>query len=341
MATSRITSPVDYSRQSEFSNEMKNVLESVNVIIGCGGIGFWLGLFLAMNGTDKFIFIDGDTIEHSNLNRLPVPETFVGFNKAHALKRQVRFLRKDTQITAIGRHATEDIITNIAKKLVIEKFNYYYTGRSSIPNLIFWDTTDDARFQQKYYKLCKSFSHSNISYRKLGYEGYTIASYKNYNVWFQEDGYQPGYQTARANSLTSSMAACIGILSQAFNTHDDVTLRIDKLATNQFTVPSSDGARPQGDSNATAASPTPVNAQPGQIHPVRGEVGIYQGVTFIDNDVDEQRPDEDTDEEDAETPVVEADDEDPLALVNNLTLDEVEGVEPGSMRIYFNRSTQP
>ena len=77
---------VDYSRQQELNDTMtdKMPIDSINMIIGCGGIGFWLGLFLALLGYKNFILIDGDTIDHSNLNRLPVPQTWTGINKAVA-----------------------------------------------------------------------------------------------------------------------------------------------------------------------------------------------------------------------------------------------------------------
>ena len=57
------------------------------LIAGCGGVGSWTGLFVALSGIAKeIVLVDGDTIEKSNLNRTPFRYEHVGKNKAHALR---------------------------------------------------------------------------------------------------------------------------------------------------------------------------------------------------------------------------------------------------------------
>ena len=57
------------------------------LIAGCGGVGSWTGLFVALSGiTEELVLVDGDVVEKSNLNRTPFKYEHVGKNKAHALR---------------------------------------------------------------------------------------------------------------------------------------------------------------------------------------------------------------------------------------------------------------
>lgn len=213
-----ITSIVDYSRQQQLDRELRFDKRGLQVIVGCGGIGFWLGLFLAMNGFDNFILIDGEKIETSNLNRLPVPQTWVGRNKTYALKRVIRQLRPDTVIVPFQSHITEHNM-NVLKGF-IEKHNRY--GTTNI-----WDTTDDARIQVRIHALTKKLS--NVSYRKLGYEGFNVGYYANYDVWFNEETYQRGYRTTMANAMTSAISAGLGIFAKQLGVSQDTELNLKDL----------------------------------------------------------------------------------------------------------------
>jgi len=57
------------------------------MVAGCGGVGSWTALFLAMSDVvQELILVDGDAIEKSNLNRTPYRYEQAGQNKAHALR---------------------------------------------------------------------------------------------------------------------------------------------------------------------------------------------------------------------------------------------------------------
>jgi len=223
---------VDYSRQAEFDGEIQQVLldkqRNHHVIIGCGGVGFWLGLMLAMQGYDRFTLIDGDKIDNSNLNRLPVPQTWIGTNKAVALRKMIRFLRPTTIITALAAHITPETIT-LLNTLTEKQMEDY-----SINAVRFWDTTDDARIQQRIKtmveELIKARGAQRVMYRKIGYEGWKVGNYADYNVWLDEATYRPGYRTARANAITSAVSASLGFLGMAFNS-PDIDIDLKKLLT--------------------------------------------------------------------------------------------------------------
>lgn len=205
---------VDYSRQNAFDEELNTDKQALNLIIGCGGVGFWLGLFLAMNGHTNFILMDGDKLDQTNLNRIPVPPTWLGTNKAVALRKLIRTVRPITNIVAYTAHITEDTLS------VISAF-HIQRGRS---NTIVWDTTDNALIQTKINKFVSNLD--TVQYRKIGYEAWDVGCYKNYDIWVNEATYAPGYQTSRANAVTSAFAAGLGYFAQGLNIQHDVTLNV-------------------------------------------------------------------------------------------------------------------
>lgn len=196
---------VNYSRQADMDIEMSNIYDSLNIIIGCGGVGFWLGLLLAMTGAKNLLLIEGEKIDYSNLNRLPVPQTWVGINKAVALRKLIHMLRPDTNVLIITHHITPESLS-IIKKFTDKVSSIYYKK--------IWDTTDNARIQRKIYDFA---SKNNINYHKIGYEAYEIGCYKKYDVWIDENNYQTGYRTSRANAITSALSAGLGIFNELFN----------------------------------------------------------------------------------------------------------------------------
>lgn len=202
----------DYSRQEDLDDTLSSTDKShvINVIVGCGGIGFWLGIFLAMLGYKNFILFEGSTIDNSNLNRLPVPASWVGINKAVALRKIIRSMRVDTSIVVVDKNIGEEsfsCIETIASKL------HGVGYRMLVP--IVWDTTDDGRIQTKLYEYVQRTG--SCHYRKLGYEGFKVGSYGEYNNWVPE-GYTTGYRTSNANAITSAIAAGIGIFSRGILT---------------------------------------------------------------------------------------------------------------------------
>jgi len=217
---------VNEDRQVAMNQALGIVPEEVNVIIGCGGIGFWLGLLVAMVGGRYFVLFDGQNIDNSNLNRLPVPQTWVGQNKAVALRKMIRILRPDTVVT------TEDTLSMLEKlSSKIKKEQNYYSRTANVLNV--WDTTDDARIQTKINAyvntLSKNREWNKVRYRKIGYEGFKVGSYKDYQVWTQE-GYTTGYRTTQANAVSSVISAGLGFFA-SYLTDKDVAVDLRELIT--------------------------------------------------------------------------------------------------------------
>lgn len=199
---------VDYSRQAEMNEETPVSMESQHVIVGCGGVGCWTALMLAMYGCRTLVLIDGDTIEASNLNRLPFPQTWIGQNKAIALRRLLHFIRPAMKIAVVNQHAAQ---TNFAglKRIICDTASWV----PALSQYVLLDCTDDVRIQQTLTRSTRS-EGGYWRYIKIGYEGYRIGLYGRMDdTWVDETTYRPGYRTTRANALSSVMAGCMGLMS--------------------------------------------------------------------------------------------------------------------------------
>lgn len=213
---------VDYSRQAAFNQlfaSHHNFLQpgTAHVIIGCGGVGFWLGLILAMQGMTRFVLMDGQGIELSNLNRLPVPPHWVGVNKAIALRKIIRQLRPTCVISTITRHYDPQMPELLVTLTEMLKQN---------SDVTVWDCTDNAHTQKEIFKKFSGTRY--LKYRKIGYEGFKVGTYVDYNVW-TVDGYAPGYRTSNACAATSALAAVVGFMAHGFNIEEDINIDLKKV----------------------------------------------------------------------------------------------------------------
>jgi hypothetical protein len=93
-----------YDRQKNL--EMKKI--NTATIVGCGGIGFWVGLYLAMSGCSEIFLIDADTLEVTNLNRLPYTSEDIGKNKAIALMEFIKRVRPECNVIPIQEYLTPE-----------------------------------------------------------------------------------------------------------------------------------------------------------------------------------------------------------------------------------------
>lgn len=87
---------MEYSRQSSLiTTENFPVVH----IVGCGGVGSWIALFLALAGVRTFYLWDPDTVESSNLPRTPYLPSTIGEWKAKALSDLLKSYRSDIDVT--------------------------------------------------------------------------------------------------------------------------------------------------------------------------------------------------------------------------------------------------
>lgn len=151
-----------YTRQETL--KLKN--PSITVV-GVGGIGFWVCKFAAMSGIEKIFCFDNDTIEEHNLNRLDLPASFIGKNKADAVAQIINHLRPDCSVYAMP-------------------FIFGEAHRPGTDWLI--DCTDKLSSQVANQKIAKS---QNMKYFKAGYDGENFSIHNSVAEWGDvEDGYQ-------------------------------------------------------------------------------------------------------------------------------------------------------
>tara|TARA_B100000900_G_scaffold90034_1_gene73404 strand:+ start:3628 stop:4371 length:744 start_codon:yes stop_codon:yes gene_type:complete len=79
------------------------------LVVGCGGLGSMVALFLAGAGVGKLTLVDGDSVELSNLHRqLAYRESDVDQPKARALKNQLLALNSEVTVTSAFRRFGDD-----------------------------------------------------------------------------------------------------------------------------------------------------------------------------------------------------------------------------------------
>jgi len=119
-------------------------------IIGCGGVGSWVAIDLAMVGVKELHLFDDDVIEVHNLNRLPFGENSIGKPKTETLKKFIKKMRPRTKIMMHGRFSS---ITQ-----------YLLTG----PVV---DCTDKLSVQTQIQTACTKLKNR---YYRVGYDGHHI-----------------------------------------------------------------------------------------------------------------------------------------------------------------------
>ncbi|MEK6845184.1 MAG: ThiF family adenylyltransferase, partial [Nanoarchaeota archaeon] len=124
-------------------------IPNIATVVGLGGTGFWTAVFLAMSGVSELILIDADTVDVSNLNRLPLKESFIGMKKTQAVKDFLSEIRKLTRIE----------IHNL--KLVKPEDCQILRGA-------IFCCTDNLRSQQL---ICAYCNKNALFYQRIGYDG--------------------------------------------------------------------------------------------------------------------------------------------------------------------------
>jgi tRNA A37 threonylcarbamoyladenosine dehydratase len=151
-----------YDRQKKLE---LNIDTSISVA-GCGGVGFWVAKFAAMSGIPKIYLYDPDIIEIHNLNRLDIPEKFLGRNKADITGIILKSLRAECDVKAFG--------------MKLQPFTFAETE---------WlvDCTDNFESQTINRQIAED---NNAKYMKVGYDGENISINDEIAEWGEaEDGY--------------------------------------------------------------------------------------------------------------------------------------------------------
>jgi len=187
-----------YTRQEK----LKLNTDTSVTIVGCGGIGFWVGKFLAMSGVELLWLFDFDEIEEHNLNRLDVPHKFIGYNKTDALKVVINTLRPDCTVYAMPY-----------------KFNDAHAPGTK------WlvDCTDDDKIQAENQRLAKQ---QGMRYFKAGYDGEDMSLHNRVAEWGETE---PGYRTVPSWVVPASIIAALAVAKILKYSDNEVVTNIKGL----------------------------------------------------------------------------------------------------------------
>jgi molybdopterin-synthase adenylyltransferase len=124
-----------YSRQimlPAFDVEgQQKLLEATVLIVGLGGLGSPVSMYLAAAGVGHLILVDDDQVDLSNLQRQIVhTEQTVGVSKVDSAARTLAALNHDTRITCINKRVDEAALLDLVRQgvdLVVDACDNFST----------------------------------------------------------------------------------------------------------------------------------------------------------------------------------------------------------------------
>lgn len=95
---------------------IEKISKSHVTIVGTGGVGGYVALFLARAGISKFTIIDFDKITPSNINRQAVAFTdTIGLDKVKVLRDMILEINPDAQVDAVDERLYEENVVKLIK----------------------------------------------------------------------------------------------------------------------------------------------------------------------------------------------------------------------------------
>ena len=145
-------------------------------IIGCGGIGSWAAYYLTLAGVKTLHLFDGDTVSEHNLNRLPLPISYVGTGKSAALAKHLPEYNRGIIFRPHG------------------EFNTYLHGTDwlSYHGVSYCLVcTDTWKSRKMVWDACQQ---AEIKYLEVGAEGNEASLSPSPPEWVMPNEAEPGYQ---------------------------------------------------------------------------------------------------------------------------------------------------
>ena len=164
-----------------------------SIVVGVGGIGTWVAILLAMSGCSKISIMDDDSIEQSNLARLPFAWNVVGQKKTGALTEFITNIRPDLELQTYGR-------ANDVTLLLVE-------------GDILFDCTDNQDVQVMLSEWCHK---RGKQYIRVGYDSFHITVTSTPSGW-SSDGSREGYSVTPSWVVPALIAACDGLVKATVN----------------------------------------------------------------------------------------------------------------------------
>lgn len=170
-----------YTRQ-----ETLNLNTKISITIcGAGGVGYWVAKFAAMSGVEKIYIYDHDVIEEHNLNRLDLPISAVGKNKAMVVKSIINSLRPEATVYAFPFKFKRELYTKKTDWII--------------------DCTDRSDVQEMIQGIAND---TNTHYMKVGYNGEHITLSDVVAEWGESTN---GYTVVPSWVVPASVVAALAV----------------------------------------------------------------------------------------------------------------------------------
>lgn len=168
-----------YDRQKKLDLKIPSI-----TVVGCGGIGYWVCKYAAMSGIDLIYAFDPDIIEEHNLNRLDLPPSFLGKNKADAVKQVINVLRPECTLYSFPFKFSE--VADPKTKWLI-------------------DCTDELKSQENNQRIA---GQKGMRYFKAGYDGESFSIHNRVAEWGEAPD---GYVTVPSWVVPASIIAALAV----------------------------------------------------------------------------------------------------------------------------------
>ncbi|MEW5733302.1 MAG: ThiF family adenylyltransferase [Thermodesulfobacteriota bacterium] len=94
--------------------EQEKIRNSRVLIVGCGGIGGTVAVILARSGVSRFILVDFDSYEPSNMNRqIECFDATLGRNKAEVLAEAITRINPEAEVVSHGKYLSNQEVAGL------------------------------------------------------------------------------------------------------------------------------------------------------------------------------------------------------------------------------------
>jgi len=190
-----------YVRQDQLP--LFNIGEAI--VVGVGGTGTWVGIFLALSGCQRLHLMDSDVLETSNLNRLPYsPE----------------------QVTRPKTEVLKDMLINLRPEIDVNTYpNADSFTLQMVKGQVLFDCTDRAATQRTLQ------AHANtvgMRYIRCSYNGTHMTVTATNSEWITP-GTPDGYDTVSSWSVPAAITAALGVAKAMYRENLEVCHDLSEL----------------------------------------------------------------------------------------------------------------
>ena len=204
-----------YNRQTS----LKLLNYSNAIVIGCGGIGNWVALDLALSGcVEDLYIIDPDTVEESNLNRTLFDYTDIGCYKVDSVCKQIQIRRPEQNVYSMKCYMNDGLAKQFIAKLFNNDNTYYHSETVVV------DCRDDI-YDDCYQLNCKLY--------KVGYDGADITIDGNPRLT-EVYGQRGGSYSVTPSYVGSSQMAAILVVNDIL--YPKICQMVQKNETSESTI---------------------------------------------------------------------------------------------------------